>query len=61
MNMNHQKNQNEKDVWKFPCIFFSVKFLIGHESNFEKRIKEEMIETVLGVLKMVSMTSILII
>lgn len=37
MNMNHKKNQNEKDVWKFPCIFFSVKFLMGHESNFEKK------------------------
>lgn len=46
MNMNHKKNQNEKDVWKFPCIFFSVKFLIGHESNFEKWIKKQMMETV---------------
>ena len=46
MNMNHKKNQNEKDVLKFTCIFFIVKFLIVHESNFEKRIKEEMIETV---------------
>ena len=37
MNMNHQKNQNEKDVWNFPCIFFIVVSMIGYESNFEKK------------------------
>ena len=46
MNMNHKKNQNEKDVWKFPCIFFIVVSLIWYESNFEKWIKKQMMETV---------------
>lgn len=40
------KNQNEKDVWYFPCIFFIVLSMIWYESNFEKWIKKQMIEVV---------------